>query len=80
MKRKDFLRTTSLAGITLFTNPTGFFKFDPSRVGVQLYTVRDQMMKDPMGTLKSIAEIGYKEIEPIRVNSMVFLLLNLKKP
>lgn len=64
MKRKDFLRTTSLAGITLLTNPTGFFKFDPSRVGVQLYTVRDQMMKDPMGTLKSIAEIGYKEIEP----------------
>lgn len=33
------------------------------RVGVQLYTVRDQMEKDLPGTLERVAEIGYKEVE-----------------
>jgi sugar phosphate isomerase/epimerase len=32
-------------------------------VGLQLYTVRDEMLKDNIGTLKKIAGIGYKEIE-----------------
>ncbi len=32
-------------------------------VGLQLYTVRELMKKDPQGTLKKIAEIGYKELE-----------------
>ncbi len=64
MNRKNFLRTTSLAGMALLTNPAGFLRYDPSRVGVQLYTVRDLMAKDPLGTLKSIAAIGYKEVEP----------------
>src|SRR5688500_16902958 len=33
------------------------------RLGVQLYTVRDQMKATAAETLKSIASIGYKEIE-----------------
>jgi sugar phosphate isomerase/epimerase len=32
-------------------------------VGVQLYTVRSVLPKDPDGTLKAISEIGYKEVE-----------------
>ncbi|MEO8764038.1 MAG: sugar phosphate isomerase/epimerase [Ginsengibacter sp.] len=32
-------------------------------VGIQLYTVRDDMEKDPAGTLKKIAEMGYKYVE-----------------
>ncbi len=31
--------------------------------GLALYTVRDQMAKDPKGTLKQVAEIGYAGIE-----------------
>jgi sugar phosphate isomerase/epimerase len=34
-----------------------------SKIGVQLYTVRGEMGKDFEGTLKKIAEIGYKEVE-----------------
>src|SRR4051794_25369938 len=34
-----------------------------SNAGLQLYTVRDEMMKDNIGTLKKIAGLGYKEIE-----------------
>jgi len=34
-----------------------------SRVGLQLYTVRDQMKSDFEGTLGQVAKIGYKEVE-----------------
>ena len=33
------------------------------KVGLQLYTVRDQMKADFEGTLARVAEIGYKEVE-----------------
>lgn len=32
-------------------------------VGLQLYTVRDECAKDFVGTLKKVAEIGYKGVE-----------------
>src|SRR6476619_2958135 len=31
--------------------------------GLQLYTLRDQLPKDPKGVLKQIAAAGYKELE-----------------
>lgn len=33
------------------------------KIGVQLYTVRDAMAKDAVGTLKAIAGIGYNDVE-----------------
>lgn len=33
------------------------------RIGIQLYTVRNQMAEDVPGTLQKIAEIGYDEVE-----------------
>jgi sugar phosphate isomerase/epimerase len=32
-------------------------------IGLQLYTVGDQMDKDPAGTLKAVAAVGYKQVE-----------------
>ncbi len=34
--------------------------------GVQLYTVREQIRKQPLATLQAIAEIGYREVEMLR--------------
>lgn len=34
------------------------------QVGLQLYSVRDEMKKDPIGTLKKVMEIGYRHLEP----------------
>jgi sugar phosphate isomerase/epimerase len=34
-----------------------------SVVGVQLYSVRDDMSKDPLGSLKKVAAMGYKYVE-----------------
>src|SRR5438270_13599976 len=38
-------------------------RFSANNLGVQLYTVRNTIGKDPLGVLKRIEEIGYKEIE-----------------
>jgi len=37
-----------------------------SRIGLELYTVRDLMETDYVGVLEKVAAIGYKEIEPSR--------------
>ena len=31
--------------------------------GIQLYSVRDEMKKDPLGTLKALADMGYRYVE-----------------
>jgi sugar phosphate isomerase/epimerase len=36
------------------------------RWGIQLYTVREQITRDPAATLKQIAAIGYKELEVLQ--------------
>jgi sugar phosphate isomerase/epimerase len=33
------------------------------KVGIQLYSVRDEMAKDPVETIKKVAQIGYKNLE-----------------
>lgn len=53
-------------------------------IGVQLYTVRRVLPNDPGGVLKSIAEIGYKEVETGRADldklSPLFAKYGLKCP
>ncbi len=36
-----------------------------NRIGLELYTVRDLLAKDFEGTVAKVAEIGYKEVEPV---------------
>jgi len=39
------------------------FAYDKKYIGLQLYTVRDHMAKDPAGTLAKVAKIGYNSVE-----------------
>ena len=40
------------------------FAFAKKRqIGTQLYTVRDAMAKDPLGTLAKVAKIGFNTVE-----------------
>jgi sugar phosphate isomerase/epimerase len=32
-------------------------------VGLELYSVRDELMKDPLGTIKAVAQMGYQVVE-----------------
>jgi sugar phosphate isomerase/epimerase len=49
----------------------------PIAPGVQLYTVRNEVLKDPWATLQAIADIGYREVEMLR--SQVRVLAPLLK-
>ena len=74
--RRSFLESSALAaaGLALpgFLRPaeaaTGAGVLD--RLGVALYTVREQMKADPAATLKAIADLGYRYIESGLVPSL----------
>jgi sugar phosphate isomerase/epimerase len=51
----------------------------PRTIGVQLYTVRGTLMKDSEHVIKTIAEIGYKEIEGAGRNDLIALLPLINK-
>jgi sugar phosphate isomerase/epimerase len=68
MKRKDFLKITggfALAGLASRSglsscNSTGA---SLKEFGIQLWSVRDDLAKDPKGVLAQLASYGYKQIE-----------------
>jgi len=62
--RRTFLKRGALAvaGTSLFARKM-LAATQEERLGIQLYSVRDDMAKDPVGTLKQIADIGYKNVE-----------------
>jgi len=63
--RRSFIKKSSLAvvGTTLFSSDI-FAKFKTQMLtGIQLYSVRDDMKKDPLDTLKKLAAMGYKHVE-----------------
>jgi sugar phosphate isomerase/epimerase len=63
--RRTFLKTgaLALAGTAVLRNQVLAFGKPASMVGVQLYSVRDDMMKDPLGSLKQLADMGYVYLE-----------------
>jgi sugar phosphate isomerase/epimerase len=70
--RRDFIKTTSIltAGAILLPQLSckpgkniSQGKTPGKVIGLQLYTLRDQLPKDLEGTLKKVAEIGYKNVE-----------------
>jgi sugar phosphate isomerase/epimerase len=65
LTRRDVLQLIAATGVGSLAGGRLLAKA-PATLGVQLYTVRDQIVKDPEATLKAIAAIGYKEVEVLR--------------
>ena len=61
--RRSFIRTTAMASAGLLMVPDVFAGAKKRYIGVQLYTVRDLMAKDPVATLASVAKIGFNSVE-----------------
>jgi len=65
--RRTFIKrsTLVLAGSSLLSRISfaDTLAKDNELVGIQLYSVRDDMGKDPLGTLKQLAAMGYKHVE-----------------
>ena len=60
--RRSFITSTSLLSAGFLLAPKDF-TLKSSLIGVQLYTVRDAMQKDPADTLAKVAKIGYNSVE-----------------
>jgi sugar phosphate isomerase/epimerase len=63
--RRGFLKTSGLSFAALALGSHKLMaSADPDiYLAIQLYTVREDMKKDPSGTLKKISDIGYKYVE-----------------
>jgi len=62
--RREFVRKSALllAGASALST-SAFAKKSAYHIGLQLYSVRDEMKKDPKGTLQKLAAMGYREVE-----------------
>lgn len=65
LTRRDVLRLGAIGGLGAMMGRSVEAKA-PATIGVQLYTVRQQIDTNPEATLKAIADIGYKEVEVLR--------------
>ena len=64
--RRDFLASAALLSAGLLVSPALLAHaqgYNKKYIGLQLYTVRDAMAKDPAGTLAQLAKIGYNSLE-----------------
>lgn len=66
--RRDFIKSSVGLGAGMLSVPTLFSvgcrkSADTTRLGIQVYSVRNQLKEDFAGTLKQVATIGYKNIE-----------------
>jgi sugar phosphate isomerase/epimerase len=63
--RRSFIQKTAivLAGSSVFSKQLLAAAAPKHITGIQLYSVRDEMKKDPLSTLKALADMGYQYVE-----------------
>jgi sugar phosphate isomerase/epimerase len=67
MNRRSFIHTTATASLVLLQTPS-LLALEAENtyrkeIGIQLYTLRNQLAKDPVSTLKQVAAAGYQQVE-----------------
>jgi len=62
MKRRQFIQASSAALAGMMVLPA-FATSSGQKIGLQLYTLRDVINKDPKGVLKQVSDLGYEELE-----------------
>lgn len=68
-----FMKQAALAGLALPLHNMGAFAFAPHKnFGLQLYTLRDVLPKNPGEIIAAISKFGYTEIESYEHNKLVF--------
>jgi len=61
MNRREFVQTSAIAVTALALPSISFIK--KKDIGLQLYSLRDVILKDVPGTLSQVASFGYTELE-----------------
>jgi sugar phosphate isomerase/epimerase len=62
MDRREFIQKSALAASVAMVLPSFSFA-ETKKIGLQLYSLRDIIMKDVSGVLKQVAGFGYNELE-----------------
>ena len=67
ISRKEFLEMSGLTviGTSMLTGNSyaEIFRTEPAKIGLQLYTVRQQIKQDIAGTLQRVADVGFEAVE-----------------
>lgn len=61
--RRSFLKLTGAAVLASAIPASAFQRGKGLPVGLELYSVRDELMKDLMGTVRAVAKLGYEVVE-----------------
>ncbi len=61
--RRHFIKSLGALTIASIVSPIASARAKVKNIGIQLYTVRNEMLTDARGTLKQLAEMGIKQIE-----------------
>ena len=66
--RRKFIQNTGITLLGIGMTPSTLWSKNISAdaktlIGIQLYAVRDNMFKDPLGTLKALSKMGYQYVE-----------------
>ncbi len=63
ISRRSFILNSSMAAAAALLAPSFAFAADKKAVGLQLYSLRDELPKDVKGTIAKVAKAGFKEVE-----------------
>ena len=67
LKRREFLRMSAAGFSIMALSPLACARSATDRksfgVGLQLYSIRDAMAEDPLGSLQKVSDMGYKNLE-----------------
>lgn len=67
--RREFIKQSGVLSSAFLISPAILFK-DKYKLGLQLYTVNQEMSKNVKDTLKKVASFGYQEVETYGFNKM----------
>ncbi|KQR68177.1 xylose isomerase [Pedobacter sp. Leaf176] len=63
ISRRKFITNSSMTAAAAFLMPSFAFAAEKRVVGLQLYTLREELPKDVKGVLEKVAKAGFKEVE-----------------
>lgn len=78
MNRRDFIKTTGLSAAACCAGDFLKWSSDAKPLGIQLWTVRDQMAAHPEATLERLASMGFTHVELFGYDGNLFGLKPLE--
>lgn len=82
LDRRTFLKNSAVATAAVMIMPscvTSTTQSAQPKIGLGLYTLRNELAKDVKGTLERVAKIGYKKIEPFGIDGEKVFGLSAKE-